>query len=115
MRHRLVADTRRPSAVLRTALLVLLAEEASHGYDLGDRLAELGLVADRSAVYRTLRSMDRCGDLRSVWCASERGPARRVYEVTEAGRTLLQRGLDGMTVHRVTVERVLHRSRAAAV
>lgn len=108
-----MADSRRPAAVLRTALLVLLAEEASHGYDLVDRLAGLGLVADPSAVYRTLRTMDDRGDVRSDWRTSERGPARRVYEVTEAGRHLLRRDLDGMTVHRFAVEQVLRRSQAA--
>jgi DNA-binding PadR family transcriptional regulator len=99
------------SAVLRTALLVLLAEREGHGYDLAPRLAELGLVPDKAALYRTLRAMDGLGELRSAWNASSHGPARRVYGLTEEGRRRLQRALDGMEAHSMTIERLLQRSR----
>lgn len=98
-------------AVLRTALLVLLAERDSHGYDLAPRLAELGLAPDMAALYRTLRSMDHRGELRSAWDASSHGPARRVYALTEEGRRRLQRALDGIEAHSLTIERLLARSR----
>jgi len=87
--------------------LVLLAERESHGYDLAPRLAELGLTPDRAALYRTLRAMDRRGELRSAWDASSRGPARRVYGLTDEGRRLLRRALDGMEAHCVTIDRLL--------
>ncbi|MGH9153610.1 MAG: PadR family transcriptional regulator [Acidimicrobiales bacterium] len=99
------------SVVLRTAVLVLLAERESHGYDLAPRLAELGLAPDMAALYRTLRSMDHRGELYSAWNASSRGPARRVYRLSEEGRRLLQRALDGMEAHSLTIDRLLVRSR----
>lgn len=98
-------------AVLRTALLVLLAERESHGYDLGPRLVELGVVPDMGGVYRTLRSMDGRGELRSTWDVSSHGPARRVYALTDEGRRMLQRALTAMEEHRTTINRVLLRSR----
>jgi len=95
--------------------LVLLAERESHGYDLAPRLAELGLAPDKGALYRTLRSMDHGGELRSAWDASSsHGPARRVYGLTEEGRRRLQRALDGMEAHCVTIERLLLRSHRRA-
>lgn len=98
-------------AMLRTALLVLLSEGESHGYDLAPRLAEFGLAPDMAALYRTLRSMDRGGELRSEWSTSAKGPARRIYGVTEEGRRRLQRALDGMEAHSVMIERLLLHSR----
>ena len=98
-------------AVVRTALLVLLAERDSHGYDLAARLAEFGLAPDMAALYRTLRSMDRCGEVRSAWVAASHGPARRVYALTEEGRRRLQGALDRIEAHRLTIDRLLFRSR----
>jgi PadR family transcriptional regulator PadR len=97
--------------VLRTALLVLLAEGDSHGYGLARRLAEVGVARDLPAVYRTLRLMDHRGELRSAWDASSsRGPVRRIYGLTDAGRSLLQRELAGIEEHSVTLARLLTRS-----
>ncbi|MDQ3980396.1 MAG: PadR family transcriptional regulator [Actinomycetota bacterium] len=101
-------------AVLRTALLVLLAERESHGYDLASRLAELGLAPDTAALYRMLRSMDHRGELCSAWDASSHGPARRVYALTDEGRGRLQRALDGIEAHSLTIDRLLRRSRRRA-
>jgi len=100
--------------MLRTALLALLAERESHGYDLAARLSEFGLAPDMAGLYRTLRSMDRRGELRSEWSTSSKGPARRIYGLTEEGRCRLQRALEGMEAHSVTVERLLLHSRPAA-
>ncbi|MFP5317794.1 MAG: PadR family transcriptional regulator [Acidimicrobiia bacterium] len=103
------------AATLRTALLVLLSDRESHGYDLALRLAPFGIEPDMAGLYRTLRSMDRAGDLRSEWSTSSKGPARRVYGLTEEGRRRLQRALDGMEAHHETVERLLSHTRPGRV
>ncbi|HVL27958.1 MAG TPA: helix-turn-helix transcriptional regulator [Acidimicrobiales bacterium] len=95
------------SAVLRTALLALLAERDSHGYDLVPRLETLGLNPDMAGVYRTLRSMDRRGELRSTWDTSSQGPPRRVYSVTEEGQELLRRAVAGMEAENLAMLRLL--------
>jgi PadR family transcriptional regulator PadR len=97
-------------AMLRTALLMLLSEGESHGYDLAPRLAEFGLAPDTAAIYRTLRSMDRGGEVRSEWNTSSRGPARRVYCLTDEGRRRLRGALAGMEAHSATIERLLSHS-----
>ena len=99
------------SVVLRTAVLVLLAERESHGYDLAPRLAELGLAPDMAALYRMLRSMDHRGELHSEWETASRGPARRVYRLSDEGRRLLRRAVASMEAHSLTVDRLLVRSR----
>lgn len=74
---------------MRPCLLLLIAESPDHGYDLLDRIAELGFERDPGGLYRELRSMERRGLLSSEWQHFEAGPARRRYTLTEPGRQRL--------------------------
>ena len=57
-----------PRTYLHGCLLLLIAEAPAHGYELVDRLAELGLATvDSAAVYRALRALDAEGLLESWW------------------------------------------------
>ena len=79
-----------PRNYLRPALLLLLAEGTAHGYELLDRVGELGLDrVDTGGLYRCLRAMDEDGLVRSSWEPSAAGPARRRYELTAEGRQWL--------------------------
>ena len=40
-------------------------------------------------VYKVLRSLEDGGSIRSTWWTQESGPARRYYEITDAGRDQL--------------------------
>lgn len=80
-------------------ILLLLAEERSHGYGLPERVKQLMPRWDLSPgnLYRELRRMAADGLVVSVWEASQtRGPARRVYEITEAGRAALDQWVLGL-------------------
>ena len=80
-----------PRNYLRPSLLLLIAEGTSHGYELLDHLAGIGLDRmDAGGMYRSLRAMDEEGLVRSTWEPSTSGPARRNYELTEAGRGALR-------------------------
>ena len=75
-----------PRNFLRFCLLLLIAERASHGYDLLERLGSLGIAGtDPGGLYRTLRSMEREGLVSSQWEMSLAGPARRTYWLTDEG------------------------------
>lgn len=75
-----------PRNFLRPALLLLLAEGTAHGYELLERVGELGLDRmDTGGLYRCLRAMDEDGLVRSRWEPSAAGPARRRYELTAEG------------------------------
>lgn len=92
------AKRRQPTGELPTAMLLLLSERDGHGYDLLTRLGELGMDdVDGGGLYRTLRSLEAHGLVGSAWGGSERGPARRVYELTPAGRAHLARTIDAMS------------------
>ena len=79
-----------PRNYLRPCLLLLLAEGTSHGYELLDQIAALGMDrVDPGGLYRCLRAMDEEGLVRSAWEPSASGPARRTYELTDEGREWL--------------------------
>ena len=73
------------------ALLLLLREAPAHGYELLDRLPELlpEERVDMGNLYRVLRALEEQGVVRSEWDADAPGPAKRIYELTDEGRALL--------------------------
>ena len=76
---------------LEPALLLLLAERPLHGYELLDLLPELigESRVDVGNLYRVLRALEEEGIVSSEWSADLPGPAKRTYELTAAGRRLL--------------------------
>jgi PadR family transcriptional regulator len=76
--------------VLDLAVLAVLAESDSYGYDVVRRLREKGLeeVGDAS-VYGTLRRLFQAGALTSYVIPSESGPHRKYYALNDRGRATL--------------------------
>lgn len=86
------ACPRRISRFLEPCLLLLLREDASHGYNLLEALNRFGFApgtVDASVVYRTLREMEDAGWVTSRWDTTGSGPPRRVYTVTLDGEEYL--------------------------
>ena len=86
------ACPRRISRFLEPCLLLLLRDDASHGYNLVEGLREFGFaegLMDISVVYRVLREMEQAGWVTSEWDTAGSGPPRRVYHVTEDGEEYL--------------------------
>ncbi len=79
-----------PKNFLRPCLLLLLSEGQAHGYDLLVRLADFGVKVDPGGLYRTLRTFEREGLVRSWWETSDAGPARRTYVLTPEGENWLR-------------------------
>lgn len=89
------ADGDRQTQLLRGALdmclLALLAKEPAHGYDLVRRFEASGLDAvGYGTIYPLLTRMRRLGLVADELQASPNGPARKVYALTDAGRSRLQ-------------------------
>ena len=68
------------------ALLRLLAERESYGYELVTRLHDLGLhdIQD-GTIYPALGRLERDGHVTSRLVASPSGPARKYYRVSRDG------------------------------
>ena len=109
----IVEGLRHPSALIGPCILLLLAESPSHGYALVDRLKEFGFTdGSTGSLYRELRRLEEAGLAHSYWEASQtRGPARRVYELTAAGRRALNGCAEGAVGLTSTLEDFLARFR----
>lgn len=69
-------------------LLLLKKKERSYGYDLAKELNQYALTdaeIERAALYRTLRILEKNGNVVSDWDVDTGGPARRVYRLTPEG------------------------------
>ncbi|MEA2684552.1 MAG: PadR family transcriptional regulator, regulatory protein PadR [Chloroflexota bacterium] len=78
--------------VLDLAVLAVISEQDSYGYDVLRRLREEGLsdVGDAS-VYGTLRRLYQAGMLTSYLVPSDEGPHRKYYGLNDRGRAALDR------------------------
>ncbi len=82
------------SRLVEPMLLYLLAcGKARYGYEFLEHVHQSALTdseIDAGAVYRTLRSLEQAGCVRSHWEPGPGGPRRRVYDLTPIGRQHLQ-------------------------
>jgi len=82
----------RISRFLIPAILLLLSEKPSHGYELTEKYTEFGFTeagSDPGAIYRTLKLLDSEGFIRSKWDTDDPGPAKKIYRITDEGSELL--------------------------
>jgi len=77
---------------IEPALLLLLRDGETHGYDLADSLAEMAPddPVDLGNLYRLLRSLEGDGVVTSRWRDDLPGRSKRTYELTDAGLRLLE-------------------------
>jgi PadR family transcriptional regulator, regulatory protein PadR len=76
---------------LQPRILLALSKGPACGYDLLEELRQEAaeLEPDTGNLYRLLRCMEQDGLVSSGWETSSAGPARRVYQISEQGRRLL--------------------------
>ena len=90
-----------PRDWLTPYVLLVLKDWETHGYDLMQRLMEMGFTGfDQSYLYRLLRQMEEQGLISSAWDTATRGPARRVYTLTDTGQTMLNSWAGAMDLYR---------------
>ncbi len=93
------------------AVLLLLREGASYGYEIADALETLldeGRV-DFGNLYRLLRSLEHEGLVRSSWSDDTPGPIKRVYEIADEGVILLDAWIESLRVAQDRVATLLRR------
>jgi PadR family transcriptional regulator PadR len=80
--------------VLDLAVMLVLEQGESYGYELNRALADAGFddLGD-ATVYGTLRRLEQSGWLHSRLVPSTDGPARKYYALTTDGRQRLKEGM----------------------
>ena len=80
-----------PNNWLVPAVLLLVRDVSSYGYDLMKALTRFGFaMMNPGPLYRILRQMEKDGLVQSSWDTAGQGPARRIYSITEAGEAYLK-------------------------
>ncbi len=77
-----------------TLILAVLRDAPRHGYAVAreiERRSGRALVLNEGSLYPALRALERDGLVTSGWQAQTSGPNRKVYALTDAGRTELAR------------------------
>jgi PadR family transcriptional regulator PadR len=73
-------------------VLDLLADKADYGYSLVVRLQEKGFTdLAEGTIYPALARIEQAGWIEAYLVASEKGPARKYYRITELGEDERQR------------------------
>lgn len=81
--------------LLQPAILLILLNKKMHGFALIQELSEspmfLGSVPDKAGVYRYLKKMEESQLLKSSWeMDTEGNKPKRVYEITDRGRSCIK-------------------------
>ena len=105
-----ICPTSRVERFPQACVLLFLAREPSHGYDLFQDLKAFGLgddLPDPATLYKNLRRMEARGLVISEWQHGEAGPGRRGYQLTPKGWHYLDGWVDALTQGRVLIDRFL--------
>jgi DNA-binding PadR family transcriptional regulator len=103
--------------LVQPAILAVLTEGPIHGYRLAARINEMvgvfGDKPDMSGLYRFLKKMNAAGYVVSAWETSEKGPAKRLYEITADGRECLARWTSTLETYLEAIQALLKEARTA--
>ena len=87
-----------------TILTILAANnKPMHGYIIVQQAGSSpmfgGKKPDATGIYRTLKRMEQAGYITSRWETPEAGAAKRMFELTDAGRGCLRRWIDALACY----------------
>ena len=97
--------------LVQPAILALLTETPMHGYALAERIGRMpvcrGDVPNPTGVYRFLKTMEQRGLVSSQWDAAQRGPHRKVYQITDDGRACLEHWIAALEPYRQGIDALI--------
>jgi len=102
----------RQKRFLMPALLLLLAEKSTHGYELIEKYTSFGFTdanSDAGAIYRTLTMLEAKGFITSVWETAKPGAAKKIYSITDEGLALLKRWVTEIKERKKTLQLFIKR------
>ncbi|WP_405668808.1 PadR family transcriptional regulator [Streptomyces sp. NBC_00055] len=94
--------------VLDLLVLTCLVDGESYGYEIAKKLDDAGLGQIRGGtLYPVLNRLETAGLVQAEFRAAERGPGRRYYELTDAGRASLTEEGESWAIFHRTVQNML--------
>ena len=94
--------------VLDLCLLAVVEDEPAYGYEMTKRLRVRGLsIVGEGSIYPLLGRLERDGLVDTYRAASNGGPPRKYYRLTDDGRRVLAAGVSEWQAARDAVDAVL--------
>jgi DNA-binding PadR family transcriptional regulator len=101
--------------LIQPAILVVLGKGPLHGYRLAELIGRMrmfgGQKPDVSGIYRFLKVMEAQGYVSASWSVGTRGPAKKTYQLTQAGEHCLKRWIETLEEHRRGLNYLLRAAR----
>ena len=92
---------------IQPSILMGLLFKASYGYELIQNIQRYGFVegqAPPGMIYRHLRQLEQEGLVYSMWETEGAGPAKRVYNITDEGKEILEIWIDYMRKQKANLD-----------
>ena len=94
--------------MLDLCLLAVMQDGPAYGYEMTKRLRARGLtIVGEGSIYPLLGRLEREGLVTTYRAASDGGPPRKYYRVSEAGERALAAGVSEWRAARAAVDAVL--------
>ncbi|MCH4009672.1 PadR family transcriptional regulator [Companilactobacillus sp.] len=94
--------------VLQGCVLMVISKKDVYGYELVQRLQELGFTdIIGGTVYPLLQKLEKNGQLTSVRKASSEGPTRKYYSITQQGRDQIGEFIDQWQALETVVNQII--------
>ncbi|GAB6189255.1 PadR family transcriptional regulator [Marinitoga arctica] len=83
-------------------LLILIAEKPSYGYELSNRLCEMGVtipegIGQKGRVYRALSDLEKKNEIEFDWDTTS-SPPRKIYKITKKGKERMKSFIEEMEI-----------------
>jgi DNA-binding PadR family transcriptional regulator len=98
-------------------LLTLRKHEGTHGYEIKKiikgYMQDLNIGLNITGLYRHLNLLEKRGMLSSKWDTPGKGPAKRKYYLTEAGKDCLWQWIQTLSIQVLLMERFFKKAKSA--
>jgi len=97
-----------PPFFISAAILKIISKNPTHGYQIAEEISKmLGKEIPKPVIYITLKKLETFGFVVSKWEMKEKGPARKVYYITENGQIILREYLELLKKVRTFIDKLL--------
>ena len=84
--------------ILTDAVLLLIAENPTYGYEISDKLEEFGInfpntIGQKGRIYRVLSILEEAGMISFKWDTTN-SPPRKIYNITDSGKEYLHASVE---------------------
>lgn len=98
-----------PQNLLIPLMLLHLRDWNSHGYELMEKITQFGVSSiDHGNFYRLLRKLENDALVSSVWDTATKGPAKRVYSLTDDGEKYLEMWASSLSQYQTLLNNFFH-------